>query len=95
MRTNLYVIWDSAAECYNAPFALVNDQVALRAAQDLRNDPTTDICRSPQDFTLFRMGSYDDSNAQIDSDDQLVVICKFHELTRTNQPSIDDQEQQS
>lgn len=80
MIKNVYVIYDSQAEFYNQPFFLINDEIALRSALDLRNDPGTEIGRHPQDFTMFKIGTYDDTTAVLDTDQAREVICRFHEL---------------
>lgn len=82
MITNLYVIYDKAANFYNKPFAQINEQIALRSAYDLLEDPRTDVHKSPEDFTMFWLGTYDDETAQIHCHDteHRKVVCRFHEL---------------
>lgn len=81
MKTNLYVIFDSKAKIYNKPFCLLNDQVALRAAADILNDTNTDIAQHPFDFSMFKIGEYDDETAQIINYDKFEILCRFHELS--------------
>lgn len=83
MKTNIYVIWDAAAQVYNKPFYLHNDAVAIRSATDILRAGDTDISNSPQDFTMFRIGTYDDGDAQIDLMAKFVTVVKFHELAAT------------
>lgn len=80
MIKNVYVIYDSKAEFYNQPFFLINDEIALRSALDLRRDTNTEIGRHPEDFTLFKIGTYDDSTAVLETDQAREVICRFIEL---------------
>lgn len=82
MKVNAYVIFDSPAKVYNKPFYLLNDQIAVRAMEDLINDDSTDIARHPSDFSLWRVGSYDDTTATFTSDEQLTLVCRAHELQR-------------
>lgn len=65
MITKLFVIYDAKAKFYNKPFNLPNEATALRTFTDLTNDPNTDICKHPEDFTLFEIGSYDDEHAKL------------------------------
>lgn len=81
MKTNLYVIYDSKSELYNTPFALLNDEVAMRSAQQLLADPHSDIAKNPEDYSLFKIGTYDDANAIIlELEKGMEVICRFHQL---------------
>ncbi len=80
MITSLYVIYDSKAQFYNKPFSQLNDEIALRTAQQMRNDENSELYRNPADFTLFKIGQYDDESAQIDTLAKHTVICRFHEI---------------
>ena len=86
----MYVIYDAKAKFYNRPFCQINDQIALRSAQDLLETPNTDISRNPEDFTMFCVGTYDDETAQIKPFDIQNVICRFHELTRRPDQELPD-----
>lgn len=79
MITNVYTIFDSKAQCYNNPFYMINDAIALRTVQGMK-DGDSDIARNPQDFTLWHMGSYDDSNGVFELRSTPKVIAKCHEL---------------
>lgn len=65
MYINAYTIYDSKSEIYTQPFFQATDAVAQRAFQDLINDPEHPFGRHPQDYTLFALGTFDDSNAEI------------------------------
>lgn len=80
MKMQMYVIYDSKACIYNKPFYLINDQVALRSANDLVIDKTNEIGKHPEDFTMFCIGTYDDESANIKTLEKFDVICRFHEL---------------
>ena len=75
----MYVIHDSKANKYNAPFFLLNDNVALRMFSDILRDPSTDIYHHPTDFALFKIGDYDDGNAELNTIEPL-IISRAHEL---------------
>lgn len=86
MKLQIYVIFDSAAKVYNKPFCQINDAVAVRCCQELVNDPGTDCSRSPHDFSLFNIGTYDDAHAQIKTTDKHNCVCRFHELVKHHKP---------
>jgi len=80
MLTNIYVIYDQKAKVYNRPFYLLNDDVAHRVALDMRQDSSTDLARHPEDFIMFRLGTYDDQFATLNLHDDPVTMFRFHEL---------------
>lgn len=81
MLINAYVIFDKKAAVYNKPFYLLNDEIALRSASDLLQDNNTDIARHPEDFILFKIGTYDDTTAILKQTSSPETICNFHELS--------------
>lgn len=80
MKKELYVIYDSKSAVYGNPFAQLNDQVALRMAADLAQDMDTEVGRHPTDFTMFKIGSYEDTTGQVTQLKTHEVICRFHEI---------------
>lgn len=93
MKINAYVIFDAPAQIYNKPFYFLNDQIAERAMGDLINDASTDIANHPADFTLWNIGTYDDTTAQFESNDKPKLICRAHELAaRLNAISLEGME---
>lgn len=61
MILNVYSVYDSAAECYMQPFFLQSKGQAIRSFTDAVNDPSHGFSKYPDDYTLFELGSYDDS----------------------------------
>jgi len=86
MLTNLYAIYDSKAKVYNVPFAMINHGVALRASKDMANDPKSQTSKTPEDFTLFHIGTYDDEFAKITVLDKQDCIAKFIQLKEEQLP---------
>jgi len=60
MQTNIYSVFDSKAQTFCRPFFSNNDQTAMRDFASAANDHNLDIGRHPTDFTLFRLGSFQD-----------------------------------
>ena len=65
MKQILFSIYDSKAQAYFPPFCLHNPQMAIRQFSDMVNDPETRISKHAEDYTLFQIGEFDDSNAKI------------------------------
>lgn len=61
MILNIFSVYDSAAESYLQPFFMQTKGQAIRAFTDAVNDNNNVFCKYPDDYTLFELGSYDDS----------------------------------
>jgi hypothetical protein len=69
MKTKIYSIFDSAANAYTTPFFMHNDGLAIRAFQDnVNSKEPNNISQHPDQFTLFKIGEYNDENGEIKSD---------------------------
>jgi hypothetical protein len=69
MKLNVYSIFDSAAKAYTSPFFMHNDGLAIRAFQDNVNaEQENNISKHPDQFTLFKIGEFDDSTGEIKTD---------------------------
>ena len=61
MKKVYYAVFDRKAEMYSAPFLEIKDGTAIRAIQDLVINSTDHaFAKHPQDFTLFKLGEFDD-----------------------------------
>lgn len=56
----IFCIYDSAASCYQSPFAVPNKGSALREFADACNNKDTFLAKHPADYTLFLMGTFDE-----------------------------------
>lgn len=66
MINKMFVVFDCKAEAYLQPFFMQASGQAIRAWIDLVNDKTTQFSKHPEDYTLFELGTYDDSCAKFD-----------------------------
>lgn len=60
----LYSIYDSKAEQFSPPQVYHNDMLALRAFEGIVNDDKMLIKKYPEDFSIYYVGSLDDSNGR-------------------------------
>lgn len=79
MKLNMYSIYDTAASAYTSPFFMHNDGLAIRAFQDNANTAESQINKHPQQFHLYKVAEWDDSNASIKSIEP-ECIAYAHEL---------------
>lgn len=67
MITGAYSLYDTKAGIFNTPWFCISRGVAIRMVMDLVSDPQTTINRHPDDYTLFEIGTFDDSNGVLTS----------------------------
>jgi hypothetical protein len=68
MKVFVYAIYDSAAGTYRQPMFLQQDGIATRVFKDLCMNAETDLAKHPKDFTLFRIGTFDDQKGELDGE---------------------------
>ena len=69
MKLNIYSIFDTASGLYSRPFFTQSDAEAIRSFSDIATDAEHPIGRHPADYTLFRVGLWDDNNGKFIDED--------------------------
>lgn len=91
MIRNIYSVYDSIAQMYNTPMLCINDQDALRLANTIAQTEGTPIHDNPQDYTLFKLGSFDDSCALYELLETPERIISFHEILKKTSNQVQNQ----
>jgi len=65
MKLNAYTIYDTASASYMRPFFSQADGQAVRGFKDIATDKDHEIGRHPEDYTLFRMGTFNDITGEL------------------------------
>lgn len=86
MKTNVYTLFDSAATAFTTPFFMHNDGLAIRAFQDNVNGQESNISLHPEQFTLMKIGTWDDKSATIQPLETPVTVAIGVELINDNKP---------
>jgi len=60
MTKSLYSVLDLRSSIFANPFISVNDMTALRDFGNAVNDLGTTLSKNPEDFQLYKIGSFDD-----------------------------------
>lgn len=84
MRLVCFAIYDSKVGAYMQPFFQQSKGSAIRGFTDVANDSTSGLFKHPEDYTLFELGSFDDSTAQFELYDTPVscgVAVEFKTVT--------------
>jgi hypothetical protein len=94
MKLNVYSIFDQAAEAFVTPFFMQNDGLAMRAFQDNVNaNDENNISKHPEQFSLYKIGEYDDKVGVIDSYEQPKVVARAIELKNEQTYSLPEIEE--
>ena len=65
MKYNAYAIFDKGVQAYMRPFFMQADGQAMRLFGDMSVDAEHDIGKHPEDYSLFRIGEYDESSGEL------------------------------
>lgn len=68
METKVYSLFDLKAAVYGTPFFMPNDGMAIRALIDLVSERGSMVGKHPEDFTLYRLGNFEDNGGIFNCD---------------------------
>ncbi len=69
MKLNVYSIFDTASGLYSRPFFTQSDPEAMRSFTDIAVDADHPIGKHPEDYSLFRLGTFDDDSGKLNKED--------------------------
>jgi len=76
-----YAVYDRKAEVYSQPFLEIKDGTAIRAVQDLViNNKDHAFAKHPSDFSLHRLGEFDETEGKITGQDKPTKIIEIETL---------------
>ena len=77
-----FVIKDEKADAFTTPVFYENANVAIRAFQEIVNDPKkpTLYAKHPEDFSLWRTSYYNELTGESESDVGRTFICQAADL---------------
>jgi hypothetical protein len=67
MKKVYYAVFDHKAQVYSGPFLEVTDGTAIRAIQDAVRSPDHPFARHPGDFSLHKLGTFEDGTGVIEA----------------------------
>lgn len=67
MLMHIYVVYDSCSGCYGRPFVARSEGEAVRSFADICCDASHPYGQHPEHYSLYRLGTYDDNTANIES----------------------------
>ena len=73
MKKPMFAVFDNTAKMYGTPFLEITDGTAIRLMQDTAKGDHP-FARHPQDFTLTRLGMFDEETGEINQSSKDDVI---------------------
>ncbi len=70
MKLKAYTIFDSATATYARPYFTQSDGAATRSFSDICLDKDHPVGQHPEDYTLYRIGEFDDEKGIMTADTQ-------------------------
>jgi len=81
MQKVYYAVYDRKAEMYSQPFLEIKDGTAIRAVQDIViNNKDHAFAKHPSDFSLHRLGSFDETTGIITGQEKPNKIIEMETL---------------
>lgn len=68
MKLNIYSVYDVATQAYKTPWFSQADGEAMRGFKDVCSDAEHPMGQHPEDYTLFRMGTFNDNTGKIEGE---------------------------
>lgn len=64
MILQVVALFDVKARAFAAPFVSTHLAIAARAFAEAANTPENQVCRHPEDFTLYHLGTFNDETGE-------------------------------
>ncbi len=81
MKKVYYAVFDRKAEMYSQPFLEIKDGRAIRAVQDIViNNKDHAFAKHPSDFSLHRLGDFDEATGVINGQEKPTKIIEMETL---------------
>ena len=62
MILEAFSVYDKAVNAFMPPFFARSTGEAIRSFGDLAHDNSTNVCKHPSDFVLYRVGEFNDNS---------------------------------
>lgn len=90
MKLNIYSIFDTASGLYSRPFFTQSDGEAIRSFTDLSSDAKHPVGMHPEDYTLYRLGTFNDNNGAFHDEPNESLATALERIASTRNISRDN-----
>lgn len=88
MTKKIFVMYDSKSESYDQPWFIQNRGIAIRSLLDeVSKNPDHPFKKWPEDFTLFEVGEYDNTNGTIQMYEAKQSIGTLNDILKIASPA--------
>ena len=84
----MFSIYDHKAKAYGLPFYQRQSGEAIRSFSDLANDEKSNVCKHPEDYTLFLLGDFDESTGVMELEKTPSPLAKAIGYTQTQLKAV-------
>lgn len=85
MKLNAYTIYDVASGAYMRPFFTGADGQAIRSFRDIATDADHEVGRHPQDYTLYRVGGFEETTGELSGGELIKLITGLEAVSHDRQ----------
>jgi len=93
MKLNAYTIYDVASGVYMRPFFSQADGQAVRGFKDIACDADHEVGKHPEDYTLYRIGSFNDTTGKMAGEELEKLATGLEMVTNSRKVNQDNIEQ--
>lgn len=86
MKSQFYSIFDTASGLYLRPFLAQSDGQAKRSFSDIAVDADHEVGRHPEDYSMIRLGIFDDNNGKIVDEQNETLITGLEAVAASRNP---------
>ncbi len=92
MRLNIYSIFDTASGLYLRPLFAQSDGQALRTFYDCATSAENEIGSHPEDYTLFRLGMFDDNTGELTQEENTSLSTALEMVAKSRKINSDQKQ---
>lgn len=85
MIYHVFSVRDSAAKAFLPPWIMHQVPMAVRLFGNTVNQPDHQWSANPEDFSLYRLGTWDDGSAQYDLLKEPELVCQGVQMVKEKQ----------
>ncbi len=92
MKLNIYTIFDTASGLYLRPLFAQSDGLAMRSFEDAAMNAETEVGQHPEDYSLNRIGIFDDTNGTLTNEPNSCLITGLEAVAKARNVNRDNLE---
>ena len=95
MLHRMYTVFDVKSELHSTPILLATEMQALRSFTNMANDPSNDVGRNPEDYSLWWIADYEDTTGTVIALPTKKCVAHAIDMRKSKTDWLDPNEQQA